>query len=248
MTKISLVETHSSQESLKRFRFVEVCDAGRKQRLQIISELLPAKYVLCPTSGPEFLSQSQHCFDALFVSVDDFDRLRYVFPPPGNQLIRNKLSLVFTSKADPKQRAKLLRMGFDDVFQSSMAPGEVHARLESLFQRSEVYNLRRNELESEDWRVFKRLFLAQDIKGHQDEVLRKLFFANNEVVKYENLATYDFVTQSYRKDSLKATVCRIRRILKGCEIVSHMGQGYSLRILDGHVRANAAAEGMRPVV
>jgi hypothetical protein len=146
---------------LKRTRFLEVKDRQYRERrdhLQDAFGFIPfhdiSQYNL------HGLSQQGSGFDIVFVSTDDILGLRSIFAAPTNIILKEKLSFVISSRTAPIERAKFLRMGFDDVFSCDMQIDEILARVCAIHERRAIYDSLRDDPCSPE---FLRFYREEDV-------------------------------------------------------------------------------------
>lgn len=219
-------------------RFVEIADRRAIFRKDRLSKIF-SDAVFHEISGTNIrgLSQVEEGYETLLVSVDDIQRLRIALGSMGCLIINNKLSFAYTSDASSLQRSKLLRMGFDDVFTNNMSEDEIVIRVNSIHKRySDIQVSLENELQFEN---FSSQFLTKPLCGHQLAIFRKLIKNCGKVVRYNDLASYDFFEAAYRLESLQVTISQIRKRLRGCEIKSVHNEGYILNVIGGDYRLSS---------
>jgi len=141
-------------------------------------------------------------------------------------LTSTKLCIAVTSISTPRVRADLLRSLFDEVIDKKWDPEEARLKIKSIYFRSCIYG----ERIENDWKFanFLRTQMVVSSKRSQLSLLYILFQNLNRVVKFQDLASYDFHEESYRINSLKVRVYYLRKKLKGYTISSVRGVGYRL--------------------
>lgn len=216
---------------LAKLRFAELGDAMAPQRRQEIEAIFGHQdfHALSPWSLAG-IAQAGQSYEILFVSADDFLRLRSALKPPANMLIKKKLSFIYSSKSDPRARAELFKFGFDDAFYSSMDGSEIIARMQAAYARLLVSQATGAEESSEEWDDFCSYHVIGRLERRQVTIVKALLEAKGAIVPIKNLASFDFVAHEYRGNSLKVSISQIRRKLVNCDIVAARGSGYRLVI------------------
>lgn len=210
-------------------RFAEVLDhSADKRRERIVSLFGPVEFREISSASSHGLMQFDGVFDVLICSVDDVARLRSAVRPPADKVIKLKTSFAYSEKTSPGRRAQLLKLGFDDVFHSSMTNEEIRLRFESIIYRNKIYRNNDQKEKTDAWNKFSDKYICSQIRGKQKDIIIKLFEANGATVGSRDLATYDFALDAYNTSSLKATISNLRKKLVGCDILSVHGEGYRL--------------------
>jgi hypothetical protein len=223
--------TASISNGSQGMRFVEIADRHAIFRKERLTEIFP-NAILHEISGTNLrgLSQVEEAYEAILVSVDDIQRLRFALNPCGKLLINNKISFAYTSSASCLERARLLRMGFDDVFTNKMMQEEVLLRIESIKRR---YSDIKIELENEaQVKNFLSGFSLRPLCGQQFSIFYNLIKNCGKVLRYNDLASYDFLEATYRLESLRVNISQMRKILRGCEIIGIPNEGYLLNVTE----------------
>lgn len=227
----SFSELMEKPDWLDMARFVEVRDRQYVERRDYI-ELALGSVAFHKLSSVNLrgLSQNDSSYDILLVSADDVIRLRSIFLSPSDIIIKRKLSFVLCSKANPKARSKLFRMGFDDVFTCDMSFEEISLRISAHHRRRSLYTSIKNASLSTEFSEFCKIHLTENIKGSQQILLYRLFNALGRTVSVKDLATYDLFEERHRTSSVPVMISHIRKMLISCSINSDRGNGYYLQL------------------
>lgn len=223
--------TSSISNGSQGMRFVEIADRRANFRKERLKEIFP-NAILHEISGTNLrgLSQVEEVYDTILISVDDIQRLRVALNPCGKLLINNKISFAYTSNASCLERARLLRMGFDDVFTNKTSEDEILIRIESIKRR---YADVKNAIEGEnEVKNFLSRFSLKPLCGQQLSIFYNLIKNCGKVVRYNDLASYDFLEGAYRLESLRVNISQMRKILRGCEIIGIPNEGYLLNVTE----------------
>jgi len=181
------------------------------------------------------LSSQSSSYQIIVALFDDVTRakraLRELKP-----VLDNKLCYAIMTESTPKERAELLRFAFDDVLDTRMKPAEVIARMQAHWFRQAGYN----QIIKGDEKF--QIFCEQHIEGRvligQMELLRKLHDNVGKVVRYRDLASFDFSAGDFRFKSLSVRIHHLRKRLRNCEIICKRGLGYVLIVDDPRHRAS----------
>lgn len=169
-------------------------------------------------------------FSIIVVLFDDITRAKRALRE-HKWLLDNKLCYAIMTKASPGVRASLMRFVFDDVFDARTKPAEIIFRMKSHARRQLIYNHAVKNDES------LRLFCDENIAGRvhasQMEILRQLYNNMGAVVRYRDLAAYDYHAGDFRYKSLKVRIHNLRKRLKNHDIICERGRGYALVERDG---------------
>jgi hypothetical protein len=164
-------------------------------------------------------------FSIIVALFDDVGRAARVFRE-NKIAMESRLCYAIMTKSDPSVRAKLMRFMFDDVFDARIKPAELITRLQSQRDRQIIYDgVVQNDVQ------FKQ-FCDENVEGRvyisQTEILKKLYHNLGKVVRYRDLASYDYHSGDIRLKSLNVRIHKIRKRLKNYEIHCVRGIGYSL--------------------
>lgn len=210
-------------------RFAEVPDQlAWKRRERLVSIFGPVDFREISSSSVEGIVQHNEAFDVIICSVDDVARLRGAVRSPADVIIKKKVAFAYSEKTSPGRRTQLLKLGFDDVLSSSMSNEEIRLRFESIVERSRLYNELSEAPDEGEWQAFVEGHVVGSLRRRQKDIVQALVHAKGNVVKYRDIASYDYASDEYNISSLKATVSNIRKKLVGCDIVSVHGEGYRL--------------------
>lgn len=208
-------------------------DAGRNYRLSKLARIIDGFEVIeASVENHHHLLSDRLNFDILIVSGDDTRRIKSNFYSRKYNIIERKISFALSDITNPSRRSTLLRLGFDDVFTCSMADEEVALRLFSIANRAYGYKY---SPEKQFEVAFTKFCLRHSKKplGTGDRKrLSLLYRKKNSVVRYSELANYDFETESYKIESLKVQISRLRKKLKYCDIINVSKFGYMLIVRD----------------
>lgn len=175
------------------------------------------------------ISSQAASFSIIIALFDDIARAKRAFRE-HKWLLDNKLCYAIMSEANPRGRAALMRFAFDDVFDSRTKPTDIIIRMKAHVSRQMIYNSAVKSDES------FQLFCDENIEGRvyssQMEILKQLYTNMGKVVRYRDLASYDYHSSDFRFKSLKVRIHKIRKRLKNHEIRCERGAGYSLVRLD----------------
>lgn len=210
-------------------RFAEVPDQmAWKRRERLITIFGPVNFRQISSSSLDGIVQHDEAFDVIVCSVDDVARLRAALRPPADMVIRRKISFAYSDRSSPGRRAKLLKMGFDDVLWSSMTNDEIRLRFQAVVVRTNLYSELAVTPGVSEWEAFADAHVIRPLRRRQKDIVQALVNAKGGVVRYRDLANYDYALGEYNISSLKATISNIRKKLVNCEIVSVHGDGYRL--------------------
>lgn len=168
-------------------------------------------------------------FSVIVAVFDDLVRAKRVLRQ-YKPLLANKLCYAMMTESTPKERAALLRFGFDDVFDTRMKEAEVLVRIQAQLNRQLYYNAAiKDDLEF-------RQFCEENIEGQVYAALMALLrqFYNNigKVLRYRELASFDFHAGDFRLQSLSVRIHKLRKRLKNYRIRCVRGTGYVLERCD----------------
>ncbi len=170
-------------------------------------------------------STQKASFSVVVALFDDVTRAKRVFRQI-KRFLDNKLCYAIMTESTPKTRADLMKFAFDDVFDMRTKPAEMVARIEAHWSRQIHYN----QALKNDERF--QIFCSEHIEGRvyitQMEILNMLWKNMGNVVKYSDLASYDFHSNEFRIKSLKVRVHNLRKRLKNHDIRSVPNVGYVL--------------------
>lgn len=165
-------------------------------------------------------------FSIIIVLFDDVTRAKRVFRE-HKLLMQNKLCYAIMTASKPKDRAELMRFAFDDVFDTRMKPAEMIVRIKAHRSRQIIYDATIDF--AEDFRLFCEANIDGRIYPTQMEILRQLYNNMSQVVRYRDLASYDYHAGDFRMQSLKVRVHNLRKRMKNYEIICKRGVGYILQ-------------------
>ncbi|AUX70661.1 hypothetical protein CHX26_15190 [Porphyrobacter sp. HT-58-2] len=175
------------------------------------------------------ISSQATSFSIIIALFDDIARAKRAFRE-HKWLLDNKLCYAIMTEANPRGRAALMRFAFDDVFDSRAKPTDIIIRMKAHVSRQMIYNSAVKNDES------FQLFCDENIEGRvyssQMEILKQLYNNMGKVVRYRDLASYDYHSSDFRFKSLKVRIHKIRKRLKNHEIRCERGSGYVLVKLD----------------
>jgi DNA-binding response OmpR family regulator len=168
-------------------------------------------------------------FSIIVAVFDDLVRAKRVLRQ-HKPLMENKLCYAIMTEANPKDRASLLRFAFDDVFDTRMKEAEVLLRMQAQFNRQARYdNAVKDDFEF-------RMFCEKNIEGQvytsQMALLRQLYNNIGKVMRYRELASFDFHAGDFRLQSLSVRIHKLRKRLKNHRIRCVRGTGYVLERCD----------------
>lgn len=212
-------------------RFAEVLDQmSWKRRERLVSIFGSVDFREISSSSFDGIVQHNDAFDIIICSVDDVARLRAALRPPADVIIKKKIAFAYSEKTSPGRRTQLLKLGFDDVLSSSMSDEEIRLRVRSIVGRAQLYTELSAAPDEGEWETFVAGHVVGSLRRRQKDIVQALVHAKGNVVKYRDIASYDYASDEYNISSLKATVSNIRKKLVGCDIVSVHGEGYRLVI------------------
>lgn len=168
-------------------------------------------------------------FSVIVAIFDDLVRAKRVLRQ-YKPLLANKLCYAMMTDSTPKERAALLRFGFDDVFDTRMNEAEVLVRIQAQLNRQLYYNAAiKDDLEF-------RQFCEENIEGQvyaaQMALLRQFYNNIGKVLRYRELASFDFHAGDFRLQSLSVRIHKLRKRLKNYRIRCVRGTGYVLERCD----------------
>jgi DNA-binding response OmpR family regulator len=168
-------------------------------------------------------------YAVLVVLTDDVQRAKRKLRKV-HALTENKLVYAMMTESTPQARAALMRLSVDDVFDLRTRRQEILVRIGSHWQRQQEYDLKTKG--EARFTMFCEENLIGTVHSLQVPVLKRLFDNLGEVVRYRDLAAYDFHSGEFRTDSLTVRIHHLRRKLKNYEIRCKRGVGYVLVKLD----------------
>lgn len=142
------------------------------------------------------------------------------------RFVDTKLCYAIMTESTPQTRAALMRFAFDDVFDTRMKPAEILLRMNSQWTRQTQYNLASQS--ADRFQAFCNENIDGRINALQIPLLRQLYDSLGKVVRYNDLAAYDFHSGEFRTGSLTVRIHHLRRKLKNYEIRCETGIGYAL--------------------
>ncbi len=169
-------------------------------------------------------------YSALVMLTNDVQRAKRIMRDV-RAITQNKLCYAIMEESTPPGRAALMRQYFHDVFDLRTDPAEIFARISSHFDRQQQFVMSAEY--DAHFAAFCEENLTDPIHYLQAPLLRRLFENMGDVVRYRDLAEYDFHSGEFRIDSLAVRIHNLRRKLKNYDIRSKRGKGYVLVKLDG---------------
>lgn len=168
-------------------------------------------------------------FSVVVAVFDDLVRAKRVLRQ-YKHLLDNKLCYAIMTESSPKDRSSLMRFAFDDVFDTRMREAEVLVRIQAQRNRQREYNSAiMGDLEF-------RQFCDENIEGQvyaaQMALLRQLYNNMGKVMRYRELASFDYHAGDFRLQSLSVRIHKLRKRLKNHRIRCVRGAGYVLERLD----------------
>jgi DNA-binding response OmpR family regulator len=168
-------------------------------------------------------------FSVIVAIFDDVLRAKRVLRQ-YKPLLANKLCYAMMTESTPKDRVALLRFGFDDVFDTRMKEAEVLVRIQAQLNRQLYYNAAiKDDLEFQQ-------FCEENIEGQvyaaQMALLRQFYNNIGKVLRYRELASFDFHAGDFRLQSLSVRIHKLRKRLKNYRIRCVRGTGYVLERCD----------------
>lgn len=164
-------------------------------------------------------------YSIIIVLVDDVARAKRAFREIRD-FAQTKLCYAIMTESNPQARSSLMRFLFDDVFDTRMKPSEILLRIQSQCSRQMQYN------SASRGDVAFETFCDENLDGRVHSLhftlLRQLFDNMGQVLRYRDLAAYDFHSGEFRLDSLTVRIHNLRRRLKNYEIRCERGVGYAL--------------------
>lgn len=215
-----------------RFRYLTFNDVNKKFRREWLDELV-SNYDchVHSDSGTFHLSLAGSDFDVFMVGGIDIVRMAKVFRS-GEAILRGRVKIALVSDSSPRQRARLLTAGFDDVFDiEKLHQDEAAVRLQAISARYEMRRMEEDAVRYEDAQL-ERVCHPAEINKRERIILLAL-------MKSENLFASYYALQSAISDyheivsfgSLKVSVTHLRKKMKpGTHIASRSGEGYQLII------------------
>lgn len=164
-------------------------------------------------------------YSVLVVLVDDVVRAKRVLREV-RPLIANKLCYAIMTESTPQTRTALIRAMFDDVFDTRTKPQEILTRIAAHQRRQACYNAK--AVVDHRFEAFCEENVSGTVHSQQVPVLKRLFDSMGHVVRYRDLAAYDFHSGEFRVESLTVRIHNLRRKLKNYDIRCTRGAGYAL--------------------
>lgn len=221
------------RDLVKATRFVAIGNRA----LSPLGEFVRAVFgqvAIHPVSSDDIagITRDLQTYAIMVVLTDDVPRtkkmLREIAP-----LLRNRLCYAVMTESNPQARARLLRSTFDDVFDMRSNPREILLRIHAQRARQAVYDSSRTG--DADFERFCEENLDGTLHRLQMPLLKRLYDNMGEVVRFRDLAAYDFHSGEFRLQSLAVRIHYLRRKLKNCDIRCKRGEGYALVRLEDAV-------------
>jgi DNA-binding response OmpR family regulator len=202
--------------------------------LLIWSELLQREIDICRASENYLadISPNRFEYDLLIIAGNDPKRVKRLLRCYAPAIAwKPKVALVRSS--NPRERASLLRSGFDDVFEPRMPIPEAQARMRALVNRYDMALMRRASLELAS---VPQSGAAADAHfaiaptARERALFDLLLSAQGSAVPSRILAAAQGTEGALKPSSVKVVVSSLRRKLRdGYEISSDRQKGYALR-------------------
>lgn len=168
-------------------------------------------------------------YSIIVALFDDVARVKRAFREI-KPVADNKLCYGLMTESNPSARGALMRFAFDDVFDTRMKPAEIILRMKAQLSRQSHYNGVAKD--SERFETFCEKNIIGRVHSTQVEILKQLYDNMGKVVRYRELASYDFHAGNFRLESLTVRIHYLRKKLVNYEIRVERGVGYSLVKID----------------
>ena len=220
------VDYTPTDDSNAEIRFVSIGGQTRTPLSRFVASTFGQVTIHSVTSDDiRGFSAALGSYSVLVVLVDDVMRAKRVLREV-KPMIASKLCYAIMTESTPPTRAALIRAIFDDVFDVRSKPQEILMRIRAHRARQAQFDERM--VEEEEFEAFCERNLEGPVHSLQVPVLRRLFESMGHVVKYRDLAAYDFQSGEFRTDSLTVRIHNLRRKLKNYDIRCTRGAGYAL--------------------
>lgn len=176
------------------------------------------------------ISPSRFEYDTLIVAGVEPTRLRR-FLALYEPAIRWKSKIALLQRCGPRDRARLLRTGFDDIFDLRMLPEEACLRMQALHLRYKMTREHQQQKEGKDRLTAQthELFFLERLSERESEIFRILLAARGNPVPHGRLARALAHREEQTLNALKVTISGLRKKLKPGVVIANDRQiGYAL--------------------
>ncbi|SHN50900.1 hypothetical protein [Erythrobacter sanguineus] len=216
----------SLRELVANIRFVTIGTGHRPALMEFVEATFgPVTIYSVEKDNIRGFSSQPASFSIIVALLDDVTRAKRLFRE-HKSFMDNKLCYAIMTESNPKARASLLRFAFDDVFDTRMKPAEIIVRMQAHLNRQGHYN--RAIKEDEHFQIFCDENIEGRVYTTQMEILRQLYDNLGKVVRYRELASYDYHSGDFRYKSLSVRIHNLRKRLKNYQIRCERGAGYAL--------------------
>lgn len=209
-----------------RVRFLSIGSLSVSQMRERLIDLFGSVTIYEFSNERTFgLSKIGDDFSILMIVTEDWRRAKMVLRD-FRLIIKNNLSYILLNTSNPRSRAELLNFGFDDIFDMNTDKLEISIRMNAHASRQLIYDSQSNR--NMQFENFCGANLIRPLHRDQRPILLRLYENMGNVVKYNELAGYDFHSAEFRVQSLTVRIHHLRRKLKNYEIFCQRGVGYML--------------------
>jgi len=211
-------------------RYVSLNDAFKDERNAWIRTTFPeCEFLDFVDGGTNFISNAYARFDTIVLGGNDTVRIAKILRSEKRPFV-SKAKIALGSGIGPSRRTRLLKAGFDDVFDSQkMAPIEAVARHEAIRRRYDIVSGQNDDLAREET-LLALLCGANKVARKERILLLALAGARGKPVRYNSLIPrlteyHENISHNY----LKVIVSAVRKKLRPeASIISIKNYGYRL--------------------
>lgn len=212
-------------------KYIYINDVYAAYRLNFILEALKGSRINKFRMIFDSLPRTHESPDVVIVGGNDPDRLAS-FIKVNLPILRAVPKVALASSLNPKKRANLLDLGFDDVLNvPNITHDEFYARIKSLSGRYAEYAAEQARI-AEYNKELETICFAERLTRTQRKILCVLWDAQGKTCRY--LMLQNCLTDNYEPaslDYLRVAISMIRLCLKpGVKIENVKGQGYRLNL------------------
>lgn len=169
--------------------------------------------------------------DVVIVGANDPDRLAS-FIRINHPLLHRTPTVVLSNTLNPKKRAELMMLGFDDVVNiKGTTTDEFAAKIAAIFNRHKL--ARANEMATQNFlKQLGEICEYEKLPLAERSIVEALLNSNNRMCTYDSLR--QILSRSHQESSmnhLRVAIYNIRPFMRpGCLIENVRGIGYKLRV------------------
>lgn len=213
-----------------RIRYIEMQDAEAEDRRQWLDKALMHYSVNDFNTRPDILmSTAKMDYDVIIFGGEDYRRIAD-FMKEQLPMMVNKIKICICAKSDPKRRAKLINLGFDDVVDVRRThPAEFIVRIFSFWKRYQNNASLRQQDNDLEKRILQVLFTNR-IPPRLRSTIEHILNSPRNTATYNSLCIAVAPDSNpITKENLKVIISQLRKFLRpGYRILSDGHSSYTL--------------------